>query len=227
MSDQESKIHPSLLARFFRFINPVYHVRRFKEDLSATRKALRFRKEILHGNFDGMALPEVFRGKLFGVFFATGWTTTLGFLASWILQRATNSQWVGLYATPVLIYIITALAYQIGWYLDNKRLYALSYKEKDRRFIEFEKDLAPVHWTGFKFAVIFNVLNLTLGSLLTALVTFISEPFAKVFPQFVFIVIIEALFVAGPFVRIMGDFFDRYSYRLAKKYHGHLVPAED
>lgn len=200
------------------FGNPLYHFRRFLEDLDASRKALVLRRQILRGEITDVPWNVIFRGKLFGVFFATGWTSLLGVGLGYSLQLATRSQWIGLYVTPVLIYIVTAVAYQVGWFLDNQAIYNRLPGDAWERFRRFQSDLLPVHLTALKFAIGFNLLNLLAGTLIVGLITWASKAFAQVFPASLTTMVIEAVFIAGPFVRIMGDFFDRYSFVLADQY---------
>ncbi|MFQ6540178.1 hypothetical protein [Aphanothece stagnina] len=200
------------------FLNPVYHFRRFKEDMAVAKSALYLRKQILHDGLDSHRLPEIFRGMMMGIFFATGWTNMLGVAAGALLQRLTDNQWIGLYSTFFFCFVITAVAYQIGWYLDNRRLYAKTHADPVHRFLELQRDMWPIHKTALRFVVAFSIINIPLSTLIVGVITLISDRFAKNMPSGLVIMLVEALFVAGPFVRIMGDTFDKHSYVLAAKY---------
>lgn len=76
----------------------------------------------------------------------------------------------------------------------------------------------PIHKTALRFVVAFSIINIPLSTLIVGVITLISDRFAKNMPSGLVIMLVEALFVAGPFVRIMGDTFDKHSYVLAAKY---------
>ena len=211
------------------FVNPAYHWKRLKEDLKVSRKALENRRAIQNGELQGHPLPEIFRGKLFGVFFATGWTNLVGFGLGYLTQLYIFSQsatlkpyahWVGLYISPLYCFIITAIAYQLGWWLDNKQIYLKHASDPAHQFQHLERDMIPIHLTALKFAVGFGIFNVLFGSILNRVLELIAGSFAQLFPSVIFIMLAEFLFVAGPFVRIMGDFFDKYSYTLATRHRG-------
>ena len=67
-------------------------------------------------------------------------------------------------------------------------------------------------------AVVFSFANLIVATPILALISFLSPNIAKEIPAGVLIMIGEFLFIGGTFVRVMGDYFDKYSYLLAIKY---------
>lgn len=213
------------------FLNPGYHVKRFKEDLLVTRAALEKRKHLISGEVLTEDMPEIFRGKLFGVFFLTGWTNLVGIGLGYVAQKMFSSEWVGLFATPVLCYFVTAVGFQIGWWLDNRRIYAAYHPDPAHRFWELQKDMFPVHKASLPMAVVFAFANLIVATPILALISWLSPEISREIPAGLLIMIGEFLFIGGSFVRIMGDFFDKYSYHLAMKYRNvctqNQVPRPD
>ena len=202
----------------FDFCNPIYHFRRFKEDLAVSKAALEKRKKLIAGEADHADLPDIFRGKLMGVFFLTGWTNLIGIALGYAAQKAYQSEWVGLYATPVLCYLVTAVAFQIGWWVDNRRIYRQTHKDPAHRFWELQKDMLPVHRASLPMAVMFGFANLIVATPILFAISLLNPDLSKEIPAGLLIMIGEFLFIGGAFVRIMGDFFDKYSLRLAMKY---------
>ncbi len=200
------------------FLNPGYHFRRMKEDLVVTKAALMKRKELLRGQANSEDLPEIFRGKLMGVFFATGWTNLVGIALGYVAQKMFSSPWAGLLLTPVLCFLMTAIGFQIGWWLDNRRIYGAYHKDPAHQFLELQKDMMPVHRTSLPMAIAFSFANVLIAAPILALLTWLVPDFAREAPAGLLIMIGEFLFIAGTFVRVMGDFFDKHGYALAIKY---------
>lgn len=184
----------------------------------ATRAALARRKELLSGSAAHADLPEIFRGKLMGVFIATGWTNLLGIFLGGLLQFTFRNQWLGLFTTPAICYLVTALAFQIGWWLDNREIYRAAHPDPAHRFWELQRDMWPVHQAALPFAVAFSTVNLVLTAPILGVITLINPELGKNTPAGALIILVEFLFIGGSFVRLMGDFFDKYSFRLAAKY---------
>lgn len=195
-----------------------YHIRRLKEDITATKSALERRKALHDGQATEGELPDIFRGKLMGVFFATGWTNLLGIMAGGFLQYRFGNGLLGLYATPPLCFTFTAVAFQIGWWFDNKTIYRSVAETPGGRFLALQRDMVPVHRAALPIAIGFSLMNYVILSPLYLLLEWINPMLAKNTPAGALIMVIEFLFVGGTFVRLMGDFFDRHGYTLAAKY---------
>lgn len=208
----------TLGAAFTDMFSVRYHIRRFKEDMVATKAALEKRKSLMDGEATHEELPEIFRGKLMGVFFATGWTNLIGILLGGFLQYRFGSQWLGLYATPFLCFIVTAIAFQIAWWIDNRKIYELIHKDPAHRFVDLQKDMMPVHRAALPVAIGFSLINFVISTPVLALITFINQDAGKNTPAGALIMLVEFLFIGSSFVRLMGDFFDKYSFTLAAKY---------
>lgn len=195
-----------------------YHARRLKEDLAATKAALERRKALNEGVATADELPDIFRGKMMGVFFATGWTNLIGIVIGGILQFRTGNPLIGLYSTPPLCFLITGIAFQIGWWADNKKIYNRFHKDPAHQFLQLQKDMWPVHRAALPIAIGFSLLNYIILTPLYSVLTWINPGLAKNTPAGALIMAIEFLFIGGTFVRLMGDFFDRHGYTLAAKY---------
>lgn len=201
-----------------------YHARRLKEDLAVTKAALEKRKALLAGTATEEELPDIFRGKLMGVFFATGWTNLIGILLGGFLQYRFENPILGLYATPPLCFTVTAIAFQVGWWLDNKRIYESVNPTPGGQFLTLQRDMWPVHKAAFPIAIGFSLLNYILLTPFYLLLTTFAPNLAKNTPAGALIVMIEFLFIGGTFVRLMGDFFDRHGFTLAAKYRDICIP---
>jgi|GEM_PF-2139447 len=201
-----------------------YHLRRLKEDLAVTKAALERRKALLAGTATEEELPNIFRGKLMGVFFATGWTNLIGIVLGAFLQYSFQNPLIGLYATPPLCFTVTAIAFQIGWWFDNKKIYQTVNKTPNTQFLALQRDMWPVHKASLPIAIGFSLLNYILLTPFYILLTTFAPNLAKNTPAGALIVIIEFLFIGGTFVRLMGDFFDRHGFTLAAKYREICIP---
>ncbi len=204
-----------------------YHIARFREDLAATRAALEKRRRLVSGEATTEELPEIFRGKLMGVFLATGWTNLVGLALGGVVQYSTGSQWLGLFLTPAICFVVTAIAFQIAWWFDNRKLYALSASDPAHRFWTLQKDMGPVHRAAIPVAVGFSLVNFIIISPLLGLITLINPELGRNTPAGALIMLVEFLFIGSSFVRLMGDFFDKYSFSLAAKYRDTICQVVD
>ncbi|MFQ3587165.1 MAG: hypothetical protein SNJ74_03660 [Fimbriimonadaceae bacterium] len=205
------------LGRFGRYLNPLYHLRQAREDLRASRHALRnYRFESVR--HDREMLARTMRGKLFGTFFVAGIFNLAGVITGTAAQAATQNPWVGLFTTIVVASVVSTTAYQIVWAIANRDLYRRFFRSRWQRFLAIERDLLPIQLTGFKFALAFGLISVPLTSLLILVLEPISPYLVRVIPMGVVVATIDAVLVSGTFVRIMGDLFEFHSVRLANKY---------
>ncbi|MDK3161043.1 hypothetical protein QPK87_31465 [Kamptonema cortianum] len=218
MSDHHAPPTRSVARAIQDFFSPRYHYERFREDLVATREALKKRKELLAGEAHHASLPEIFRGKLMGVFFATGWTNLIGIGLGYVLQKAYSSQWVGLFSTPLLCFVVTGLAFQFAWWIDNRAIYKAAAPDPAHRFLSFQRDMGRVHLASLPFAIVFNIVNVSVVAPILGIITLINPALGKETPAGALIILVEFLFIGGSYVRVMGDFFDKFSYVLATRY---------
>jgi hypothetical protein len=210
------------LKGYLNYLNPAYHLRRVKEDLNSFKMAVKQRGQCT-SKWDVSRLEELFRGKLFGVFFLSGPSAFLGFTGATIAQYWTQNSWVGLFSTIIFTFLITTLAYQIFWYLDNRKLYERISPNFLIQLRELEIDLWPIHWTGMRFGLVFSLLTVSLSSIVIVVANFIRPGLANALPIPIILMLLEFVLVSGTFMRIMGDQFDRHSRTLAAKYRPSLV----
>lgn len=121
--------------------------------------------------------------------------------------------------------VVTSVVFQIVWWIDNKKLYAHLPTSFDK-LKELERDLWPVHWTGIRTGLILGLMSsFWVVGIVVAAFQLLAPKLAEIIPMNLFLVITEAIVIQGPFLRIMGDFFDRHSKRLAAKYESVLASA--
>ncbi|MCU0316709.1 MAG: hypothetical protein MUC92_08960 [Fimbriimonadaceae bacterium] len=214
--EPKPKRHPTV-QKCLDYANPKYHWSQIKHDLDSMKQAMANRHAVLEGEHT-VPLDRVFRGKLFGAFFLSGPSNILGVVLGYGLQRFFHNQWVGLFGTILVCFLITAIAYQIVWFLDNRRLYRKVSDNPLIAFREMQRDLAPVHRTALNFALGFGLITIPINALIVGIMTLVNDDFAKIVPVGGIMMIVEALFVSGAFVRVMGDFYEKYSVKLAEKY---------
>lgn len=205
------------LERVRDFLNPAYHIRQFVEDMRLMRKALLDRKAF-ETDHDMESLAKVFRGRLFSAFFITGSSGLIAAALAYAIQRYFDNPWIGLFATILFGIVVTSLAYQIFWFIDNKGLYQKNGHQTIGSLVEMQRDLWPVHFMGIKTGLTFLILTTPVNGLIIGLIEFFNRKFAAVLPVPVIMYVVDLILVQGAFLRLMGDFFDRYSKVLAKKY---------
>jgi hypothetical protein len=205
--------------RVLDFLNPVYHIRRLMEDLTLMKQAFKSRKSLgAAGAHDKESLQQLFRGKLFSAFFMSGPSGLLAAALAYTIQRLFDSHWIGLLATFVFALVITSIAYQIVWYIDNRILYDRDSKGKLHGILELQKDMWPIHLVGLKTGAFFFFVVGPINAAILGAFELMNRDFAKWFPVPVVVFLVDIAIVQGPFLRIMGDFFEKHSFRLAEKY---------
>lgn len=175
---------------------------------------------------DEESLAGVFRGRLFTAFMLSGPFALLASGFAYWLQRATDNEWIGLIATVLFIATLTNIAYQGIWWAENKAIYRRRGHLGWDGWVEMQRDLWPVHFFGLKTGFTFAILTLPLSAVVLGIATLASKSFAKNIPVPIIVLAIDAMLVQGPFLRLMGDFFDRHSKVLAKKYRSTLCDLE-
>lgn len=192
-----------------RYLNPVYHLRRLREDLLSMWTALRLHRQ--DGALTQEELTTLFRGKLLACFFMSGPTIWIGFSLAYWLQLRTQNPFVGQYATPAINLVITTLAFQVIWWFGNREMY--------RSFRAFERDLLPVHWNGFRIGMTFNLISWPIVSLILFGIQTLNHRAAVHIPAQAVQQAFDATFINTTFMRLMGDFFERWAAVLAER-HG-------
>lgn len=200
-----------------RYLNPVYHLRRLREDLLSMWTALRLHRQ--DGNLTQEELATLFRGKLLACFFMGGPTIWIGFSLAYWLQLKTQNPFVGQYATPAINLVITTLAFQFVWWIGNREMYRVEYPVLRDRFRAFQRDLLPVHWNGFRIGMTFNLISWPTVSLILFGIQAFNHRAAVHIPAQAVQQAFDATFINTTFMRLMGDFFERWSHVLAER-HG-------
>ncbi len=196
---------------FRRYANPLYHLRKLREDLGAMWHALRLH---LDGRVpDETSLAKAFRGKLMACFWLSGPTSWIGWSLSYYLQRRFENPLLGQYSVPAINMVVTTFAYQVFWWLGNRELY-----RGEGGFRRFERDLLPVHGNGIRIGMSFNLVTWPLTSLLLLGIQFLNQRAAVAIPAVAVQQAVDAIFVNTTFMRLMGDFFERWSVVLASRH---------
>lgn len=204
------------LGRLGDMLNPAYHVRQMKEDMKAFKLAMANRQRLLHET-DHSDIVELFRGRLVGTFFISGPSNLVGVaLASW-LQVASGMPYMAL-LMPVVCYLTTALAYQVVWAYENRKLYGWLPGSPWTRFVAMEKDLWPVHRASFRYALFFYFLLTVTQPIVIFAVDSLNHKLAQRVPFPAIMTVVEFLLISGPFVRNMGDFFESYAPVIGERY---------
>lgn len=200
------------------FINPAYHFAKLKEDIAAFRLALRNRGQvILRTDFDHMR--DLFRGKLLGCFFLSGPTSFFALGLGYLIQRYYDNVFVGIIATIALGILFTTGAYQLLWWADTASLYRDSENRGFRsHFLAVQRDLWPVHSHGIGVALTLLLITAPIHTGGVAVLHTIAPKFAAVFPAGVVLFIVDLVFIQGPFLRSMGNCFERQAKVLAARY---------
>lgn len=200
-----------------RYLNPVYHVRRLREDLRSMWTAL-----LLHRRDGSMTREELatsFRGKLLACFFMSGPTIWIGFASAYWLQRKYQNPWIGQYATHAINLVITTIAFQTIWWIGNREMYRGEHGSRRARFRAFERDLLPVHWNGIRTGMTFNIVSWPIVSLILFGIQAVSHRASVDIPAQAVQQAFDATFINTTFMRLMGDFFERWAMVLAER-HG-------
>lgn len=212
-----------MLKRILPYLNPAYHIRQMKEDLRLMRQALRTQR-VFSKPHTPDELQQLFRGRLFTCFFLSGPTSFLGAGIGGVLQWMTNNAWVGLFGTILGTLLVTTIAYQVFWFFGNRRVYRVGGHFGWRGFHDLQRDLWPVHLFGAKTGLSFALVAIPINAVIIGIFEFFG--LASRLPVPLLVLIIDAIVVQGTFVRIMGDFFDRYAHELSLKHFDYLASVE-
>ena len=194
-----------------------------KEDLALVKQANQIRKLYSHPH-SPEELQKLFRGKLFSIFMVSGPTAFLGLAIAGVLQAVTRSPWVGLFASILLVFVVTTTAFQILWYADNKNVYRVNGRFRKNSFVAMQQDLMPLHIFGLKTAATFALVAVPINAVIIGAVQIANAQAANSLPVPLMVFILDTILVQGTFMRIMGNFFDRHSVMLAKR-HFELLSA--
>jgi hypothetical protein len=180
--------------------------------------AIRTHRELESGTLSEADLAQSFRGKLLACFYLSGPFSWIGIGTSYWLQRKFENPWLGQYSTHLINMVVTTLAYQMFWWLGNYEVYRAEAGTTRHRFRAFERDLLPVHWAGIRIGMTFNVFTWPLTSGLLFLIHYANRHAAIAIPAPAVQQIVDVTLVNTTFMRLMADFFERWSHELGRRH---------
>jgi hypothetical protein len=199
------------------FLRPAYHIKRFIEDLKAARHALQNRRiESLLD--DRKSLAEAFRGRLFATYLLSGVFGALGPLTGLVTQYVTESPYLGFFVGLLLANLFATIAFQAIWALAHQRIYACETRKWSRWIVNLERDILPIQWDGFRLALLVIIVTAPVMVGAIWLIESANEEAAKVIPFPIIGPMIEMVVIHSSLVRIMGDLFERHSWRMADRH---------
>lgn len=213
--------HPGLLATLRNYTNPLYYVRKLREDLRLALRALR-NHDLSKVRCSEADLAAYFRGKLFGAFFVSGGANLLGIALGTYLQYLAHQTWVGVIGTILSCFTFSNTAFFIVWTASNRQLYRQVEPNFARRLLRAFHDYRPIFLTGARFAVIITVVSMPIERATHWSVETIWPGVVNYVPMSVLVFLVDILFISTPFIRAMGDLFERHSHELA---HAYLTPV--
>ena len=218
----EPNRRPGLLDQVKNTLNPKYHIAQTKEDIAAFWHALQSLRRPMHEH-DVERIDDLFRGRLMIAFYVSGPFNFVALLLNTLLQYALNWQY-SFMLLPIMANLLTGIVFQLVWAHINRDVYRRI--PKKGRFRQFERDLIPVHLAALRYAAIFWAFNLIALGFVVRILDLKNQAAAHGIPWQVVATGLELIFVTGPFVRNIGDFFERHSNELAVRYgyvfgHGH------
>lgn len=207
-----------LALKYFReFCRPGYHAQRIKEDFKASRHALRNRDllQILH---DRDSLAQALRGRFFAAYFMVGPFGLIGPVVGTWAQLTFHNYFAGTIGTIIGGNIGSLIGFQLVWWFSNTRFYAHGRPRFGQRFLDFERDVLPIQWDGFKGWLTLNTVLLPIVLLLTAILQATIPKLAPVVPMSVVVPTLEIILLHGALIRVMGDIFERHSALIADRH---------
>jgi hypothetical protein len=227
------------LKRVGQYLNPIFHYKRVKEDIKLSTQALEFRRN--HKNDDdamvittrGIRPEDLLRGRLAAAFFLSGPFGMIGIPLGWWVQLASKDnslridpKFLGIVITILVVMMVTSLVYEYIWYTDNKQLYQ-HLPTFGQKFKAVFTDVWPVHWTGIRAGLLLGLVSSYWAiALILFLLSKLPNDLGDKIPANLSLMITEFFFIQGPLLRIMGEFFDKHSRFLAKKYQQVYYPSE-
>ncbi|MGV3615494.1 MAG: hypothetical protein ACO1SV_09195 [Fimbriimonas sp.] len=208
---------------FRRYANPLYHLRKLREDLHAMWHALRTHRQVGERTLTQAELAESFRGKMMACFFMAGPTSWIGIGLAYWLQRKFENPWLGQYAVHPINMVITTAAYQLFWWFGNRDVYRAESPTGGGQFRAMERDLLPLHWGGIRIGMTFNLFTWPLTSLILYGIHLWNQRAAVGIPAQFVQQAVDACLVHPTFTRLMGDFFERWSNELGRRHAENLA----
>lgn len=202
-------------------LSPAYHLRKIREDLGAAWHGLR------HWNLDQVracrtSLAQAFRGRLFATFWMAGSFAFLGPLTGAAAQALTHSPWIAMTVTFLSAQVYGLIGYQLVWAIAHRRLYRQAGGSRVQKFLRMQRDLLPIQLGAFKIVAVMSLIALPLNSLLIGSFSHFWPEQARYLPVPIIMPVIEFFVIQATLIRLMGDLFERHSWRLADR---HLATA--
>jgi hypothetical protein len=203
------------------FSNPLYHWRKIREDVSASRAALK--NWHLSEISDPCTFEKAARGKLFSTFVIAGLISMIALPAGAAVQAATANAYWGLAATIVTGQTVAFLAYQAIWFSSNRDLYRTG--SVFQNFRRLQHDLLPMQWEGLKIVSLFISLGLPFLAVISWLLQHFAPGAVRVVPISVIAAVLDALLFNSNFVRAMGNLFEKHARVLTRRYTESAITA--
>jgi hypothetical protein len=205
------------LKYFGEFCRPGYHVRRIREDFRASRHALQNRDLLLIMD-DRESLAKALRGRFFAAYFMVGPFGLVGPLLGWWLQVTLHNYFAGTIGTIVGGNLGSLIGFQLVWWFSNTRFYANGRQHLSQRLADFERDVLPIQWDGFRGWLTLNAFLLPIVLLLTWVLQATIPKLAPVVPMSIVVPTLEIALLHGALIRVMGDIFERHSVLIADRH---------
>lgn len=211
---------PTALQRTVEFLrnfgNPLYHLRKLRQDFGAARHALRIwhLSEVVH---DPAALERGFRGKMFATFVIAGLISIIALPIGAAIQVATLNAWWGLIGTIIIGHFTANASFQVIWSLTNRDLYR-HWPGPWQRFLALQRDLLPMQLAGLRIVAYILVVALPFNATLALAVQHWIPGAVKVVPVNILSAIVDAALFNSTFVRLMGNLFERRATELTADY---------
>lgn len=205
------------------FLNPRYHLRKFIEDFKAAKHALKNRnlRKIAH---DYEAFAQALRGRMFASLMLGGIGTALAPLIGTWFQFATGKAVLAIWIGVLLSQVINTVVFQTIWWFAHSDMYRWKHATLWDRFKAFERDLLPLNWGGFRVALVFIFISLTILSSIVAMIEHHFPQVARVVPFPILAQVLEIALLHSTMLRLLGDLFERHSHKIAAR---HLMPMTE
>lgn len=194
------------------FLNPRYHLRKLLEDIRAARASLK-RWDFERLRQDRERLAEAFRGRLFSAYLLSGFFGAIGVFAATIMQAVTAEGVKSFLWALLLANVLATLAFQGIWGVAHPKMYR---SMKGNWFVNMQRDILPVQWGGVRLVFVALLLLAPLTILIIhQLEIRMSKDVFRFIPFPIISAGVEMIVIHSTMVRLMGDLFERHSWRIA------------
>jgi hypothetical protein len=199
------------------FSRPSYHVKSLIEDFQKARHGLA-NWDLDELNTDRDAFAGAFRGRLFSTYLLSGFIGALGVVTGQVTQYVTASPYLGFFVGLLGANLFATIAFQAIWASAHAKMYSTKGATFWTKFIALERDILPLQWDGFRLAFLLITLTapIMLGAIWLALRY--APDAAVIIPFPVISAGLEMIIVHSSLIRIMGDLFERHSWKIADRH---------